>query len=233
MERWLHVGERVSVIHPAGPDRILLARGSVLEIRRISRPHDVERVIADLRLPAGWVLNDGIMEPSGTVWIGVVADEQAKGWLARITPDGEVHRAVEGVLMSNGLAQSADRQVLYHADSARRVVWRHRLDEDGTVVESAEFIRFPADDGMPDGLCLDNTGKLWVAIYDSGEIRCYTDSADHLATVVIPVPQATSVCVGAPDGRGLIITTAREGYDSARRAAEPLAGRTFFSRLST
>lgn len=231
VERWLQLAERVSMIYPAGPDRMLLARGSVLEIRRISRPGETERVIAELRLPVGWALNDGMLDPAGTVWIGVVAPAGARsdGWLARVTPDGGVHRAVEGVLLSNGLALAPDGHVLYHADSARRVVWRHRLSVDGRVIESAEFIRLAPEDGMPDGLCLDDSGRLWVAIYGSGEIRCYTDGADQVAAVGIPAPQATSVCVGGPGGRGVIITSAREGYDAARRAAEPLAGATFFA----
>lgn len=229
---WLKIGERVSLVQPAGPDRLLIARGSRLEIRRISRPQAVARTIAHLTLAAGWMLNDGILDADGAVWIGVVATEshREEGWLARVTPDGAVHRAVGSVLMSNGLALTDDGKVLYHSDSARRVVWRHQL-HGATVVRSDPFLRIDERDGLPDGLCLDSQGRLWVALYGSGEVRCHSASGERVATITVPVPQTTAVWIGGSDGKDVVITSAREGYTEPERRAQPLAGTTFYARL--
>jgi sugar lactone lactonase YvrE len=230
---WWRAGERVSLVHPAGPGRMLVVRGNRLEIRASAHPDTVERTIAELPLQPGWVLGDGLVDDRGSVWIGVVAPEphRHRGWLARVMPDGTVVRAVESIWMSNGLALADNSQTLYHADSARRVVWRHRLADHRGVVASEEFLRFAEDDGMPDGLCLDPAGRLWVAVYGAGEVRCHTASGDLVASVSIPVPQSTGVWIGGPDGRDLVITSGREGYRDAERAAQPLAGTTFTARL--
>jgi sugar lactone lactonase YvrE len=230
---WLRTGERVSLVHPAGPGRVLVARGGRLEVRPSTRPDMVERTIADLSLEPGWVLGDGIVDDRGAIWIGVIAPEpqRERGWLARVLPDGTVERAVASIRMSNGLALADGGKTLYHADSTRRVVWRHRLAGDGSVASSEEFLRFAADDGMPDGLCLDPEGRLWVAVYGAGEVRGYRASGERVASVTLPVPQSTGVWIGGPDGRDVVVTSGREGYRESDRRAQPLAGTTFTARL--
>ena len=230
---WWRAGERVSLVHPAGPGRLLVARGGRLEIRLTARPDTVEQTVAAVPLEPGWVLGDGLIDRLGAIWIGVIAPEphRDRGALIRVMPDGSIRTALRSVLMSNGLALTDGGKLLYHADSSRGVVWRHRLSADGDVTSSAQFLRFATDEGMPDGLCLDGAGRLWVAVYGAGEVRCHDASGAIVTAAAIAVPQSTGVWVGGPDGDRLLVTSGREGYREAEQLARPLAGTTFTARI--
>ncbi len=56
-------------------------------------------------------------------------------------------------------------------------------------------------DGAPDGMCVDEDGNLWIAIWGAGEIRCYTPAGEQLAVVRVPAPHTSSVAfIGADLG---------------------------------
>lgn len=97
-------------------------------------------------------------------------------------------------------------------------------DADGTVGTAQVVIRVPAGDGMPDGLAVDDSGALWVAIWGAGEVRRYSPDGRLDGRVTVPVSQVTSCALG--DGR-LWITTARQGLSTQALAREPLAGAIF------
>jgi sugar lactone lactonase YvrE len=117
---------------------------------------------------------------------------------------------------------------MYHADSGEQLVLRYAVSAVG--IERRE-VYLRTSDGLPDGLASDVAGGLWVAVYGTGEVRRYAPSGVLDAVVTVPAPQVTSVALGGPDGRDMLITTAREGYDEARSRAEPMAGRLFRARV--
>jgi sugar lactone lactonase YvrE len=243
---WLSTGGRVSLVHPAGERTMLVARGPVLQYCRETGSGDGDGnpggttgghaspgpQLAALDLPDGWLLNDGTAGVDGGLFIGVVhpSRDPGSGYLQHIRPDGTLAESVPGIGLSNGLALDPAATLLYHADSTGRVVLAHRLDPSGQITVTDVHLRFDASDGMPDGLATDAAGGLWVALYGAGQVRRYTPDGQIDLVVDVPTPQVTSVAIGGPDGRDLLITTAREGYDERRSAAEPLAGRLFAAR---
>jgi sugar lactone lactonase YvrE len=232
VRQWFCTSERVSVVHPAGPGRLLITRGHQLQYLDSRMPEKPGPAFGTVPMAAGWLLNDGAADGAGGFWIGVVSPDRApgSGQLAHLDPDGGLLDGVGSIALSNGLAFDPSGEILFHADSFDRVVWAHRIGPLNQVMESWVRLRFADDDGMPDGLATDVAGGLWVAVYGAGEVRRY-DTAGVLDLVVqVPTPQVTSVALGGPDGQDLLITTAREGYDRARSAAEPLAGRLFRAR---
>jgi sugar lactone lactonase YvrE len=225
--------DRATSRPPAGA--VLVARGAVLQLYRDAGdegPAIPGPVLAEVPVPAGWLLNDGLAGPAGGFYIGVVHPERDpdSGYLQHVRPDGTLGGRVAGIGLSNGMAVHPAGDLLYHADSTGRVVWAHRLDGRGDVAGSSVHLRFDPDDGMPDGLAMDVAGGLWVAVYGAGEVRRYAPSGELDMVVSVPTPQVTSVALGGPDNHDLLITTAREAYDDRRSAAEPLAGRLFSAR---
>lgn len=233
---WLSAGTRVSLVHPAqAPGTMMVARGAVLQFYRdadAGGPAIPGAVLAELSLPPGWLLNDGSADPAGGLYIGAVHPDRTpgSGYLQHVRPDGSLGVAVPGMGLSNGMAVDPSGMLLYHADSTGRVVLAHRLDGDSEITDSWVHLRFDPGDGMPDGLAADADGGLWVAMYGAGEVRRYAPDGEPDLMVAVPTPQVTSVALGGADGHDLLITTAREGYDDARSAAEPLAGRLFTAR---
>lgn len=231
----LRTGRRASFLAPLGPGRLVLADETRLQrLRFVDGAVRLEPRIR-LPLPSGWLLNDGCLGPDGAVWVGSVAPEgpdgqrPATGALFRITSQGLISAPVGGFGMSNGLGW-IDSRTLLHADSGTGIVWRHRFDDDFAAADSTEYLRIPAAEGMPDGLAIDASGVVWLAVYGAGQVRAIRNGRT-VARVPVPAAQTTSVAVGGPAGGELLVTTAREGYDATRSAAEPLAGRVFHGRI--
>ena len=94
-------------------------------------------------------LNDAAVDRFGCIWAGTMDDrEQAEtGSLYRLDIAGHWTRQDTGYVVSNGPAFSPDHAFLYHADSAKRVVYRFRCAEDGSLGEREVFISFAEDWG--------------------------------------------------------------------------------------
>jgi sugar lactone lactonase YvrE len=86
-------------------------------------------------------------------------------------------------------------------------------------------------DGLPDGITVDAEDHLWVAVFGAGEVRRFAPDGTHVATVRVPAPHSTSAALVGPDLRTLLVTTGSAELDDAGRAANPLSGRLFTTRV--
>src|SRR6202000_2022198 len=76
----------------------------------------------------------------------------------------------------------------------------------------------------PDGLTVDDSGDLWVALWGGGALRRYSPDGSLLMTVPVPVDRPTSCAFGGPDRATLFVTTSREGLDESAFARQRQAG---------
>uniref|UniRef100_H0XNI0 Regucalcin n=1 Tax=Otolemur garnettii TaxID=30611 RepID=H0XNI0_OTOGA len=82
--------------------------------------------------------------------------------------------------------------------------------------------------GMPDGMCVDTAGKLWVACIDGGRvIRVDPETGTLLRTVHMPVSRVTSCSFGGPSYMDLYVTSAADGLSQEQLLKEPQAGHVF------
>jgi sugar lactone lactonase YvrE len=229
----LPLGDDVSTVAPAGGDRVLVALRDSLAwadfATRTVEPHAAGRFEGPPNR-----LNDGKCDAAGRLWIGSmnIPFRQRTGALFLVHPDGRVERKLEGVLCSNGLGWSADGRTLHYIDSGNRALEAFAFDAvSGSLGARRTVVRFPVRLGVPDGLCLDEDGAVWVALYGGGAVA-RVDAARGRITGLIRVPtrNVTSCAFGGADGRDLFITSAREGLSEAVLAREPLAGALFVAR---
>ena len=168
-------------------------------------------------------MNDAKCDSAGRFWAGSTELDftPGRGALHCWDPETGVRTVVEGLTLPNGLGWSPDDTVFYLADSIRRVVLTSTFDvRNGTIGRLSELIHI--DDGLPDGLCVDEDGCLWLAVWSTGEVRRYDPRGRLMATVRFPVSQPSS-CAFGPGGV-LYVTSARQEVDPGR---EPLAGSVF------
>ena len=92
--------------------------------------------VTDLAAPdrqvPGTRFNDGKVSPDGRFFAGTMDEEKLSrpiGSLYRLDPDGTVRRMLDGLIVSNGLAWSADGRTMFHSDSKGQVL-RHDLPPD-------------------------------------------------------------------------------------------------------
>jgi sugar lactone lactonase YvrE len=173
-------------------------------------------------------LNDGKCDPAGRFVVGSLAldDRQDQERLLRIDSSRQVAVIDEHLGLSNGLGWSPDGTWFYSIDTLARLIWVRRYDVDsGQCGERRVFLKI--SDGNPDGMCVDAEGNLWVAIWGAGEVRCFSATGEHLATVTVAAPNTSSVAFAGPDLDTLLITTASEQLSPAQLTQFPDSGRLF------
>ena len=177
-------------------------------------------------------LNDGGCDPAGRFLVGSLAldDRASAEVLVRVDADGQVAVLDDDLGMSNGLAFSRRGDELYSVDTAPGIVWIRDYDAaTGAAGRRRELLRLEGE--QPDGLCVDASGNLWIAMWGRGQVRCYSPAGEHLAVVEVAAPNTTSAAFVGGSLDMLLITTASEQLSESQRARYPDSGRLFTAEV--
>ncbi|XP_075415830.1 regucalcin-like [Tenrec ecaudatus] len=180
--------------------------------------------------------NDGKVDPMGRFVAGTMPEPSGPGvWahgqgsLYTLYADGSVVRQQDGLGIPNGMDWSLDHRTFYHVDSLQYAVHAYDYDlQAGCMGNPRLLFQLQEEGGMPDGMCVDTTGRLWVACIDGGQvIHLDPETATVLQTVVMPVSRVTSCCFGGPEYSDLYVTSASDGLSADQLSREPQAGHVF------
>jgi sugar lactone lactonase YvrE len=175
--------------------------------------------------------NDGKCDAEGRFWAGTMSQtgKEKAGSLYCYYPDGRCERKLQNISISNGLAWSLDQRTLYYIDSPTREVVAFDFDlSTGGLGDSRVAIRFAVEDGLPDGMTIDEEGNLWIAMWGGSCVLRYDPIGGRLLERVrLPVSQVTSCTFGGQALGELYITSARIGLTEEQLKQEPLAGGLF------
>ncbi len=181
---------------------------------------DLCRVEEDLAVTR---LNDGRVGPDGAFWVGSMDDRPQKEPIAvvyRIDPSGKVERKIEGVIISNGLAWTADGETMFHSDTRGPWIDRWRFDRESGEISGRTRFAEPDDTiGRPDGGSCDAEGFYWSAGVSAGHLNRFAPDGSLADSFELPVGAPTMPCFGGPDYRTLYLTSLTEG-----RPPEKVAG---------
>lgn len=175
--------------------------------------------------------NDGKCDPQGRFWAGTLSYSRTPeaASLYRLDPDLTVHRMLDKVTTSNGLAWSLDGTVLFYIDTPTRRVDAFDFDGGtGTIGNRRTVITIPEAMGKPDGMTIDDQGMLWIALWGGWSVTRWDPASGRLlGNVDVPAERTSSCCFGGPQLDTLYITTARTGLTEEALIAQPLAGSLF------
>ena len=186
------------------------------------------KVLADTKEGSGLRFNDGKCDPTGRFWVGSM-DRKEKNKLGSLyswnSVEGLVNRE-QGVTVSNGMGWSPDNSLFYYIDSPTREVSVYDFDlSTASINNKRRFISFTEEDGFPDGMTIDNEGRLWIAFWGGSKIMCVNPDSKAIEEVVnFPVSKVTSCAFGGEKMDRLFITSAKV---QVNEEDEPMAGKTF------
>jgi len=164
-------------------------------------------------------LNDGAVDPQGRYVVGSTTENTNTGHevLLRVSPDGSVETLRSGLTLSNGIGWSPDGSTIYHVDTFAKTVSSHPYDA-GSDWDPAGWVTLLDEfAGHPDGLAVDASGGLWIAIWGAGVVQQFAASGAFMASVDVGTPQVS--CAGLIGDGLLAITTSRDATEG-----DPLAG---------
>ena len=81
----------------------------------------------------------------------------------------------------------------------RRASGSHDVAADGSVSNRRHIGRAAFERGIPDGMCVDADGNLWVAHVGGRRVVKLSPTGDELDQIPVPAKAVTSVAFGGPD----------------------------------
>lgn len=170
----------------------------------------------------GLRFNDAKTDPGGRAFAGTMPydDARGEGALFRLDPGPLATRVLGPTSLSNGLGWSPDGRTMYFIDTPTDTVAAFEYD-DGVMARPRVFVEVR----QPDGMCVDDEGGVWVALYGGWAVHRYTPAGVLDQVIKLPVANVTC-CAFGPGGR-LYITTADNGLSAEEKERQPLAGSLF------
>ena len=174
-------------------------------------------------LPDGVRMNDAKCDGRGRFWAGSCAMDFAagRGALHVLDADWSYRTVLDGVTLPNGMDWSPDGTTFYLVDTVGREILAFDFDVEHAELGHRRTLVHFGDDvaGIPDGLCVDTEGCLWVAFWGGAQVLRLAPDGAVLCRLAVPVAQPSS-CAFAGAGLDLLcITSAREGLDLTDPAA--------------
>jgi sugar lactone lactonase YvrE len=165
----------------------------------------------------GW--NELVVDRRGNAYVNgggfdpMAGEEPAPAHIALVSPNGASRRVATGLQFPNGMAITPDGARLIVADSYARRLVGYEIDGDGGLSDGRTWADL--GDGVPDGICIDDTGAVWYA--DVPNKRCVRVREGGEVLDTVEVDRGCFACMlGGADGRTLFITAAEwRGMEAA------------------
>jgi sugar lactone lactonase YvrE len=175
-------------------------------------------------------INDADIDINGQVWISTMDTQQQSdtgmiiGYNSNFDPifqDGSY-------IISNGPIFDYERNTGYVTDSIKRIIYSFSIDDiSAHGFQKKIFLSLNDVDGNPDGMVVDKSGNLWVAMWGSGKVCCFDKNSNLKLILQLPVSKVTSCAFGGSNLNELYITTASVGLNDIEAERQPHAGKLF------
>lgn len=154
-------------------------------------------------------VNDLFFASNGDMWFtdqGLTGWQDPSGRLFRVRANGTVDCVLDCIPSPNGLVMNLDETMMYVAVTRANAIWRVPLMKDGRAAKVGTFIQMSGGGG-PDGLALDQQGRLYIAHVGLGVVWV----VDKLGQPVYRIDSCsghhtTNCAFGGPDAKTLFIT---------------------------
>ena len=214
---------------------------SMLDQRLLRLENGTLVEVADLSDLSGGHCNDLLVDHEGRAYVGsfyseIDSDRPLRTTsIVRVDPDGTARIAADGLVCPNGMALTPDGRTLLVAETLLGRVTAFDRAPDGSLANRRQWAEFPttrpslvpseiiaSDLLLPDGICLDAEGALWVADAGGSGLVRVAKGGEILDRIRVDEMTVFACALGGEDGRTLFICAApplfTTDYDTDRRA---------------
>jgi sugar lactone lactonase YvrE len=183
-----------------------------MEDRRLLRldPNGLTEV-ADLSRVATFHCNDMVVDAQGRAYVGNFGFDLHGGAapvptvIALVLPNGAVRVAADDLMFPNGTVITPDGRTLIVGESFGPHLTAFDVGPDGSLTNRRVWA--PLQSAVPDGICLDAEGAVWMASPISAEVLRIREGGEVAQRVPVST-QAFACMLGGPQRRHLFICTA-------------------------
>ena len=125
--------------------------------------------------------------------------ENRTGAIYYCRPDRSLVRVDTGLAYPNGIVITADRSAIIIAEPRTQQIHRYQRNADGTLGARNLFCQLERGlHGGPDGMCFDQHGNLYVAMFGFGCIQVIDPSGKAIGYLPTNGAKPTNCCFGPP-----------------------------------
>jgi gluconolactonase len=154
-------------------------------------------------------INDLFFAANGDLYFtdqGLTGLHDATGRVFRVRANGQITCLLDNVPSPNGLVMNRDETILYVAVTRGNCIWRVPFTRSGEVAKVGLYIQMSGGGG-PDGLALDDEGRLLVAHVGMGSVWVFDAHGEPVYRIQSCAGRATTnLAFGGPDNKTLYIT---------------------------
>jgi D-xylonolactonase len=189
------------------------ANGDLLLFRvediALLRPDGSVEVLRTFEDDGAQRFNDVITDPEGRVYAGTIGKTDESGGLFRVERDLQITCLFRGTGVSNGMGFSPDLRTFYWTDSTHGQINAFDYERStGELSNRRVLYQATEEEGIPDGLTVDEAGHLWSARWDGFAVIEHAPDGTVLSRHASHVAKVSSLCFGGEMLDRVLITTA-------------------------
>jgi sugar lactone lactonase YvrE len=190
--------------------------------RRVLRLENGELVEhADLSTLATGECNDMVVDAHGRAYVGNFGfdmyggEEARETCMIRVDPDGTARVAADELAFPNGTVITADGGTMIVGESYGGRLTAFAIGADGALGDRRLFAQLQG--AVPDGICLDEQGAVWVACPLTGRVLRVREGGEVLDEIKVTNDFAFACMLGGDDRRTLYMCTAASSDPTVTR----------------
>lgn len=177
--------------------------------------------VADLSSYATFHCNDMVVDAKGRAYVGNFGFdlfsqvERSTAVMVLVEPSGETRVVADELAFPNGAVITPDGGTLIVGETMAARLTAFDIAADGSLSNRRVWAQL--DGAVPDGICLDGEGAIWVASPISNEVLRVVEGGKVTERIAVET-QAFACMLGGPERKHLLICTAGSSVPDECRA---------------
>lgn len=163
---------------------------------------------APLKMP-----NDLCFDRAGNLLFTCPGDrlEDGTGYICCLTSERQIIKIYDDLYYPNGLAFGTGGNTLFVAETGTQWLWKMQWNTNTKKIESATKLCYVGGNVGPDGIAIDTTDHIYIALYGSAKIGVYKPDGTAVTTINTLGSNPTNCAIDPLGKVGIVITEAEHG----------------------